>query len=71
MIALLLCVPSIASSMAVTMALGSATSKVAVGAGVVSGLSFLTCGFLFYQYPKPVVDKSMLTDLEWKGTGMV
>ncbi len=67
MLALLLCVPSIASSMVVTMALGSATSKVALGAGVVSGFSFVACGFLFYSYPKPVVDQSIVNDLLQKG----
>ena len=71
MLALLLCVPSIASSMVVTMALGSATSKVAFGAGVVSGLSFVTCGLLFYSYPKPVADKSIVTELFPKGMGIV
>ncbi|MBP6917816.1 MAG: hypothetical protein KBB94_02745 [Legionellaceae bacterium] len=71
MIALVLCVPSIASSMVVTMALGSATSKVAFGAGVVSGLSFVTCGLLFYSYPKPVVDKSIVNDLLQKGMDIV
>lgn len=47
--ALILCIPALAASMGIV--LGATTSKIALGAGVVSGLSFAASGLLFYCRP--------------------